>query len=190
MSTDVKVHEEAFDIVRETSGEVLSGVLTWSSQQPKLGPITVWVHGTLSEATHNFTNELAQRLAKEFGVRSYRYNSRFHATEKEPHHRYRFSGFEDDIDDMRNVVRTLTREGFEVWGLVGHSRGANDALIYASRYHTSGIQGSSSLGTSRSMDSIVQLAAQLDSEGDSNLLIDAGKLAVVRCFCLQYHLTN
>jgi hypothetical protein len=101
---------------------------------PIKGPVALYIHGTMSSYDHNFTNELAQKLAKEHGIRSFRYNSRFSATEFEPTHRYRFSGYDDDIDDMMHVVKALKSDGFEVNWLIGHSRGANDALIYASRY--------------------------------------------------------
>ena len=131
----VEVTETPFPVTRG-SGQVLDGfITTTSSITNKL--MMVWMHGTLSEYNHNFTTDLATKLAKDFGISSFRYDSRFSQTEKEPNHRYRFSGFEDDIDDMKNVIKALKNEGYGVWALLGHSRGANDALIYASRYNFS-----------------------------------------------------
>ena len=41
-----------------------------------------------------------------------------------------------DVEDLRVVVLQLQRRGFEVQALVGHSRGANVVLMYASVFNT------------------------------------------------------
>lgn len=115
--------EDMFDIVRP-SGETLQGTLVYRSDTNRVGPVIVYIHGTLSSGSHNFTTGLAHKLAKDHGIRSYRYNGRFSATEFEPLHRYKFSGYEDDISDMVYVISTLNAEGFKTWCILGHSRGA------------------------------------------------------------------
>ncbi|RYG44732.1 alpha/beta fold hydrolase, partial [archaeon] len=51
-----------------------------------------------------------------------------------PRFRYRFSGFEDDVDDLHEVLHALRTAGHVPWLLLGHSRGANDVLMYAGRH--------------------------------------------------------
>ena len=168
--------------VERSSGRILEGFITAPSGKHQPGFITVWMHGTMSDYNHNFTQDLANKMCKDHGICSYRFNLRYHSTENEPDHRYRFSGFDDDIDDMRYVVRALKKAGYEVWALIGHSRGANDALIYASRYYHS------SISLSKSSDSVATLASMIDNnsnnggaqvEDNDDLMIDVGKLAVV-----------
>ena len=185
----MEITEAPFNVVR-SSGEVLQGFITAPASQHEHKYITIWMHGTISEYNHNFTSDLANKLAKDHGIMSYRFNLRFDSTEKEPDHRYRFCGFDDDIDDMMCVVRALKSAGYEPWGLIGHSRGANDALIYASRYHSS-IYSSKNIGK-KSSDSIATLVAMMDNlNGDSggvhsnvnedtdDAVIDVSKLVVV-----------
>lgn len=119
--------------ITKSSNLVLDGVLTYRDDQPMNGPVVVFVHGTLSSYDHNFTNELTTKLANEFGIRSFRYNSRFDKTEEEPDHRYKFSGYEDDLDDIEAVTAALIADNFLPWCYFGHSRGANDILLYAER---------------------------------------------------------
>lgn len=165
--------EEVLNI-RKPSGHVLEGFLTFSSLESKKGDVIVYIHGTLSDAKHNFTNELAKKLAIDQGLRSYRYTGRFHSTEIEPGHRYKFSGFEDDLDDMKCVISHLKKEGYEPWCLLGHSRGANDALIYASRYFS----GSSLCQKAVSSSSVASLGDTChDSAADASIASD--RLVVV-----------
>ena len=64
-------------------------------------------------------------------------------------HRYKFSGYEDDVDDLKTVITQLRKDGFTPFCLFGHSRGANDVLIYSSKFCKNGVIGkeSSEVGT-------------------------------------------
>lgn len=88
------------------------------------------LHGLLSNRDHNFAPALAEALSKATGSAVYRFDCRFSPEpEKEPEYRYRFSGFLDDVDDLLVVLRHLKADGYAPWCLVGHSRGANVALL-------------------------------------------------------------
>lgn len=115
------VVEKDFNVVKD-SGFVLKGKLTLREGQPESGPILVFLHGTMSYADHNYVPDLANKLAKDFGIRSYRFDFRFGQCDFEPTHRYKFSGYADDVDDLDIVIKVLSSEGYQVWGLVGHSR--------------------------------------------------------------------
>jgi pimeloyl-ACP methyl ester carboxylesterase len=94
-------------------------------------PCIVLTHGLLSHRDHNFAPALAEALHKATGHAVYRFDFRFHADEREPEFRYRFSGFADDCDDLLVVLRALKADGLRPWCLVGHSRGANGVLLAA-----------------------------------------------------------
>jgi pimeloyl-ACP methyl ester carboxylesterase len=145
-SVDVDYH------VTKSSGHVLNGIITHREDLPAVGPIIVFAHGTLSSARHNFTDELSQKLAKEFGFRSYRFDFRFDKTDCEPDHRYRYSGYEDDVHDLEAVIAQLRTDGYTPWCLLGHSRGSNDVLLYAAKHCHDSL--SSGLVCSNTIDSI------------------------------------
>lgn len=120
-----------YDVTRP-SGFVLRGTLTYPVGESYHGPCVVFLHGTMSNRNHNFVPELCNKLIKEHGIRSFRYDSRFDKSDHEPDHRYKFSGYADDLDDLECVVRHLKKNDFIPFCLFGHSRGANGALLYAS----------------------------------------------------------
>ncbi|KAJ1419351.1 Alpha/Beta hydrolase protein [Ochromonadaceae sp. CCMP2298] len=136
-SVSAKSVEVEYKVVKK-SGCVLDGVITHREDLPAVGPIIIFCHGTLSDMRHNFTDDLTNKLSNELGLRSYRFNFRFDASEFEPNHRYKFSGYEDDVDDLMAVVAALKMDGYTPWCLFGHSRGANDVLIYADRFSGGG----------------------------------------------------
>jgi pimeloyl-ACP methyl ester carboxylesterase len=123
------IEDISFNVTRP-SGRVLEGTLTVPKKGFK-GPCVLFVHGTLSDRNHNFVPDLCTKISKDVGCATYRYDSRFSACEEEPHHRYSFSGYAHDIDDMKCVIQALSVEGFEVFCLFGHSRGANDVFLLA-----------------------------------------------------------
>jgi pimeloyl-ACP methyl ester carboxylesterase len=124
------------------SGRVLPGTLTVpQGVERKEGPVVVFLHGTHSNKDHNFVPDLAAKLCKDHGIRSFRFDFRVDKSEEEPEHRYRFSGYKDDLDDMEVAVAQLQRSGYTPFCLFGHSRGANDALLYASTRLARGADG-------------------------------------------------
>ena len=130
-SSNIEIESVELNIVRP-SGYSINGTLTFPKGEVREGPIVVFLHGTMSDRNHNFVPELTDKLVKSFGIRSYRFDFRFDKTDEEPNHRYKFSGYNDDINDMEYVISYLQKSGFQPFCLFGHSRGANDALIYAS----------------------------------------------------------
>jgi pimeloyl-ACP methyl ester carboxylesterase len=171
--------EVAYNVARP-SGYILEGTLTYPSGEIQQGPVVVFLHGTISNKDHNFVPELCTRLAKEAGIRSYRFNFRFDRSEAEPEHRYRFSGYKDDVDDLECVIRQLRVEGFTPFCLFGHSRGANDALIYASTRHLAllksveevsansvdPIEGEAVFNMSRINEEVQNITSRSDSDHD------------------------
>lgn len=150
------------------------------SSSLSLIPIIIFCHGTLSDARHNFTDELTTKLALELGLMSYRFNFRLDQSKYEPNHRYRYSGYIDDIDDLKDVIVSLKNDGYLPWCLFGHSRGANDVLLYSSRYCCNRSSTINNL-----MNSNIKSAD--DSNGDSSsssissydYLLDENKIVII-----------
>lgn len=155
--------------VSKKSGYVLTGIITEreemcsvtlpANEQEK--HIIVFCHGTLSDARHNFTDELTSKLAIEYGLKSYRFNFRFDQSEFETTHRYKYSGYQDDLEDLKDVICSLKLDGYIPWCLFGHSRGANDILIYCSQYHN------------------IMVNNNCESNNHIDHLLDANKIALI-----------
>jgi non-heme chloroperoxidase len=153
MGKSVRVAVKSVDItysVVKKSGYILDGTITVREGEKHQGPIIIFAHGTLSSGNHNFTDELTQKLSNELGMRSYRFNFRFDKSDAEPEHRYKYSGYEDDISDLEAVVASLRADGYIPWCFFGHSRGSNDVLMYAARHTQGRCESPELLGESKS----------------------------------------
>ena len=126
-----EAEEVQYDVSRP-SGRILEGTLTVPKDSKREGRILVFLHGTHSNRNHNFVPELCTKLVKDHGISSYRFDFRVGPTTAEPDHRYKFSGYNDDVNDLECVIQSLVQTGYTICGIFGHSRGANDALLYAS----------------------------------------------------------
>ena len=176
--------------VTRPSGFQLKGTLSYREDQTPVGPVLIFLHGTMSSADHNFVPDLASKLSKEMGIRTYRFDFRFSQNEFEPQHRYKFSGYADDVDDLNAVIRSLSLDGFLVWGLIGHSRGSNDALIYARDISRQSLCSAKpkSFHHAPSSSSVIDLAIETDLvaieesvKAESGMYPDPQRFCVVAC---------
>lgn len=160
MGKSSKVAVKSVDItysVVKKSGYVLDGTITVREGDKHEGPIIIFAHGTLSSGNHNFTDELTQKLSNELSMRSYRFNFRFDKSEAEPDHRYKYSGYEDDISDLEAVVASLRADGYMPWCFFGHSRGSNDVLMYAARHTKARCNTPELAGESKATDATAEM---------------------------------
>lgn len=97
------------------------------------------LHGLLSDKDHNFAPELARRVAAHLALNVVRFDFRSAADPRaEPEYRYRFCGFEEDVDDVRVVAEQVWGGGLSlgpVRAVLGHSRGANVAIMAVATWH-------------------------------------------------------
>lgn len=121
------------------SGLVLTGDLYSLASPPTSRHVIVFAHGVLSNKDHNFTPDLTEALVAATGHTVLRFDFRFAPSELEPSFRYRFCGFEDDLDDLLVVLRKLRADRYLPYALVGHSRGANDVLMLPGRPEAAGV---------------------------------------------------
>ena len=117
-----------FDTVRP-SGRHLPGVLTRGGGLAS--QVVLLLHGLFSHHDHNFAPALGRKIASDLGLSVYRFSFRFGAADSEPDYHFTFPGFADDLDDVRAAVTTLATVGLRVVAVVGHSKGANVALMAA-----------------------------------------------------------
>lgn len=126
--------DEPFDVVRP-SGRRLPGVVTRphprEQDESTSGDAVLLLHGLFSHHDHNFAPALAARLASELRLTVLRFSFRYGADPTEPNYRFAFPGFADDVDDVHAAVATLAAAGLRVVAVVGHSKGANVALMVA-----------------------------------------------------------
>ena len=121
--------DEPLDVVRE-SGWRLSGVLTTSATHAAPTGCVIMLHGLFSHHSHNFAPALADRIAVHCGVAVYRFNFRGPACgANEP--QWTFPGFAGDLEDVEAARIMLENRGLLVVCLIGHSKGANVALMAA-----------------------------------------------------------
>lgn len=126
-----KVTLEAISF-RRSSGRMLAGKLTRPSVDSNC--VVLLLHGLLSNMDHNFAPVLGDRISRELGVNTFRFDFRSSPSELEPDFRYRFCGFPEDMDDTECAISFLSERGLKVVGIVGHSRGGSLVLMYGGQH--------------------------------------------------------
>ncbi|KAG9135597.1 hypothetical protein Leryth_002327 [Lithospermum erythrorhizon] len=48
---------------------------------------------------------------------------------------FQFGNYQEEVEDLRSVVEHFTHSGRAVTAVLGHSKGGNNVLLYASKYH-------------------------------------------------------
>lgn len=124
------------------SGRILLGTLTRSAgasvSRATVSDLSVGVvlllHGLASHKDHNFAPALARALSVRANLNVIRFNFRSASpSPHEPQHRFRISGADDEVDDVRAVLAALAARAMHAVALVGHSRGAAVALYSAAQ---------------------------------------------------------
>lgn len=64
---------------------------------------------------------------------------------------WNYSGYWDEVEDIREVKKFAEKVGLRITTLIGHSRGADDVLLYASKYND--------------IPTIIQIAGRYDIPG-------------------------
>jgi len=115
------------------SGRVLEGKLVSPQQTQCARGFIVLLHGMASHCDHSFAPALARSLCLRFSCHVVRFTARGPTSDPlEPSFRYRICGFEDDLQDLMQVIESCSLFG-PLLAIIGHSRGANVSLLFASR---------------------------------------------------------
>ncbi|KAF9599669.1 hypothetical protein IFM89_001615 [Coptis chinensis] len=114
-------------IVENKYGEKLVGVLH-DTGSPEL---VILCHGFRSSKDNNTMKNLAASLTKE-GITAFRFDF---AGNGESEGSFQYGNYVREADDLRSVVEYFSGGKHALITILGHSKGGNVVLLYASRYH-------------------------------------------------------
>ncbi|KAI3867433.1 hypothetical protein MKW92_050697 [Papaver armeniacum] len=114
-------------IIKNKYGENLVGVLheTGSTQ------VIILCHGFASNKESYINLNVADALTKQ-GISVFRFDF---SGNGESEGTSEFGNCKKEADDLHSVVRYFSRMKRVIGGILGHSKGGNTVLIYASKYH-------------------------------------------------------
>ncbi|XAR53444.1 Feruloyl esterase [Bertholletia excelsa] len=114
-------------IIQNSHGEKLVGTL----HETGSGEIVVLCHGFRSTKEHYTMVNLAVALEKE-GICAFRFDF---SGNGESEGSFEFGNYWREVEDLRAVVQHLNGAGRVISAILGHSKGGNVVLLYASKYH-------------------------------------------------------
>ncbi|CAI0387922.1 unnamed protein product [Linum tenue] len=114
-------------IIPNKHGEKLVGLLHDSGSKE----IVVLCHGFQSSKDYTAMSNLANALEKE-GITAFRFDF---AGNGESEGTFAYGNYGREADDLRSVVEHFAGENRVVSVILGHSKGGNVVLLYASKFH-------------------------------------------------------
>lgn len=108
-------------------GEALVGVFDDTGGQGTI----VLCHGFRSSKESSTLSSVATKLV-ETGYSSFRFDF---SGNGESEGEFQYGNYWKEVEDLRFVILSLTSQGHKVKAIVGHSKGGNVVLLYASKYH-------------------------------------------------------
>eukprot|EP00922_Rhytidocystis_sp_ex-Travisia-forbesii_P050622 GHVS01075215.1.p1 GENE.GHVS01075215.1~~GHVS01075215.1.p1 ORF type:complete len:357 (-),score=130.58 GHVS01075215.1:76-1044(-) len=118
--------------VQSAVGHKLSCVISQPehSKMTEEGEVAILCHGLFCSKNHHLLLHLAANLPLATVRFDFHGNGQSGGDED-----WNFGGYQTEVDqDIRSVVLFLRSKQLKVVALIGHSRGANNALLYAIRY--------------------------------------------------------
>ncbi|CAN6441797.1 unnamed protein product [Victoria cruziana] len=114
-------------LIPNKDGHMLAGVL----HDVGSGRLAVLCHGFRSNKEQETMLNLADSLTRE-GINAFRFDF---SGNGESEGSFQYGGYWKEVDDLREVVLHLSQANQEVCAIVGHSKGGDVVLLYASKYH-------------------------------------------------------
>ncbi|XP_071686170.1 uncharacterized protein [Rutidosis leptorrhynchoides] len=114
-------------IIENKHGEKLMGVLHETGSTD----IVILCHGFQSSKESSTVMTLASALEKE-GISAFRFDF---AGNGESEGSFQYGNYRREADDLRSVVQYFHGENRVTSAILGHSKGGNVVLLYASKYH-------------------------------------------------------
>ncbi|GAA0151598.1 hypothetical protein LIER_37315 [Lithospermum erythrorhizon] len=108
-------------------GEKLVGLLDDTGTKG----VVVLCHGFRSSKDHGAMVSIAAALVSE-GISAFRFDF---AGNGESEGSFQYGNYRREAEDLRAVVEHFTASGREIKAIIGHSKGGNIVLLYASKYH-------------------------------------------------------
>lgn len=129
-STDMMAKNPAMQqkiIVQNNHGEQLVGVL----HETGSAEIVLLCHGFLCTKENRIMVNLAVALEKE-GISAFRFDF---SGNGESEGSFGYSNYYKEVEDLRSVVEYFNGANRTIKAILGHSKGGNVVLLYASKYH-------------------------------------------------------
>ncbi|KAK6927272.1 Serine aminopeptidase, S33 [Dillenia turbinata] len=121
---DIQQHKVT---IRNSHSENLVGILHETGSKE----LVILCHGFRSSKERIPMVNLAAALAKE-GISAFRFDF---AGNGESEGSFQYGNYHKESDDLRAVVQHFFEEKRQVFAIVGHSKGGNVVLLYASKYN-------------------------------------------------------
>lgn len=112
--------------ISNPTGEKLVGVFDDNGSQDTI----VLCHGFRSSKESSTLSSIASRLV-ETGYTPFRFDF---SGNGESEGEFQYGNYWKEVEDLRSVILFLTSQGHKVKAIVGHSKGGNVVLLYASKY--------------------------------------------------------
>ncbi|XP_047308662.1 uncharacterized protein LOC124912142 [Impatiens glandulifera] len=114
-------------IIRNTHGEKLVGILHETGSKE----LVILCHGFRSTKETTTISNLAVALAEE-GISSFRFDF---SGNGESEGTFQYGHYHREVEDLRSVVQFFNGGNLKASTILGHSKGGNVVLLYASKYH-------------------------------------------------------
>ncbi|KAL6610564.1 hypothetical protein ACP70R_040533 [Stipagrostis hirtigluma subsp. patula] len=114
-------------IISNTHGEKLVGLLHQTSSKK----LVILCHGFQATKDDSILVDLAAAITRE-GINAYRFDF---AGNGESEGEFQYGNYRKEADDLRSVVSYFLKQKYDIIALIGHSKGGNAVLLYASMYH-------------------------------------------------------
>lgn len=113
-------------MISNPGGEKMVGVLDDTGSQD----VIVLCHGFRSSKESTTLTSLASTLV-EIGLTPFRFDF---SGNGESEGEFQYGNYWKEVEDLRSVVHHLIAQGHRVKAIIGHSKGGNVVLLYASKY--------------------------------------------------------
>ncbi|KAK9071219.1 hypothetical protein SSX86_009787 [Deinandra increscens subsp. villosa] len=114
-------------IIQNNCGEKLVGLLHETGSKE----IVILCHGFRDSKDYNMMVELAFALEKD-GISAFRFDF---SGNGESEGVFQFGNYRKEVDDLQAVIQHLTGENRVISAILGHSKGGNVVVLYASLHH-------------------------------------------------------
>lgn len=115
-------------LISNKLGEKLVGLLHEACSKE----LVILCHGLRATKDDSILVDLAAALVSEGGVNVFRFDF---AGNGESEGTFQYGNYRKEADDVRSVVSYFSKQKYDIIALVGHSKGGNAVLLYASLYH-------------------------------------------------------
>ncbi|KAL6851667.1 hypothetical protein ACP4OV_020231 [Aristida adscensionis] len=114
-------------VISNKHGEKLVGLLHQTSSKK----LVILCHGIQATKEDSILVDLAAAITRE-GINAFRFDF---SGNGESEGEYLYGNYKKEAADLRSVVSYFSKQNYVIIALVGHSKGGNAVLLYASMYH-------------------------------------------------------